>query len=85
MREVPSNSLPRAGELAQSVYGLGANPRMRAIVRRVNLVGKAVSFLLPLVTILMLRSPVIQQHYIGFILVADLPCKSAGILGSKRC
>ncbi|KAH7305425.1 hypothetical protein B0I35DRAFT_464707 [Stachybotrys elegans] len=38
--------------------------------------GKTISFLLPLTTILMLRSHVIQQDYVGFILVADLPRES---------
>jgi hypothetical protein len=71
-----------AGELAQSVYGLGTNTRKRQILRRVNLAGKAISFLLPLTTILMLRSPVIQSHYIGFILIADLPLMLSLAIGS---
>lgn len=69
--------LCRAGELAQSVYGLNSKPGMRIILRRVNLAGKAMAIVLPLITILLLRVPAIQKVFVVFILIADLPCRFA--------
>ncbi|ORY58485.1 uncharacterized protein BCR38DRAFT_352843 [Pseudomassariella vexata] len=72
-----------AGELAQSVYGLGANSRMRRIWRNVNTGGKAVAVVLPLITILLLRIPAIQHVFVAFILIADLPLMISLAIGSS--
>jgi len=62
-----------AGELAQSVYGLNNRPKTRRVLKKVNITGKAVSFLFPALTILLLRVPSIQANFLGFIMLADLP------------
>lgn len=69
-----SNVISRAGELAQTVYDLNRKKNLRTSLRRINLAGKWISILFPLVTILLLRVPAIQRQFVIFILVADLPC-----------
>lgn len=69
-----SNVICRAGELAQTVYDLGKKKNFKASLRRINVAGKWISILFPLVTILLLRVPAIQQQFVIFILIADLPC-----------
>ncbi|KAI0121322.1 hypothetical protein BJ170DRAFT_588289, partial [Xylariales sp. AK1849] len=71
-----------AFELAQSVYGLSAKPRLKYILRRLNVAGKWIAVLLPLVTILLLRAPAIQDVFIVFILIADLPLMLSLAIGS---
>lgn len=66
--------LYRAGELAQTVYDLRGKNSLKTLLRRINLAGKWISILFPLMTILFLRVPAIQKQFIIFILVADLPC-----------
>ncbi|KAK8024910.1 hypothetical protein PG990_002733 [Apiospora arundinis] len=71
-----------AGELAQTVYGLSAKRRLRPLLRRINTVGKWTSIMFPMVTILMLRLPALQAHFIVFILIADLPLMLSLLIGS---
>ncbi|KAI1841801.1 hypothetical protein JX265_009410 [Neoarthrinium moseri] len=71
-----------AFELAQSVYGLSANPKLKPILRKINAVGKAFSILFPLLTILMLRASAIQRVFVVFILLADLPLMLSLAIGS---
>lgn len=59
-----------AGYLAQSS---GARSKWKKILNRVNRAGKVFSVVFPLTTILMLRIPQVQQNFILFILLADLP------------
>ncbi|KAL2209794.1 hypothetical protein CC79DRAFT_1380030 [Sarocladium strictum] len=63
----------RAAFLAQSVYGLSGRSRLKVILRRINKGGKIVAMLFPLTTILLLRIPQIQENFVVFILIADLP------------
>ncbi|KAK8040001.1 hypothetical protein PG993_008412 [Apiospora rasikravindrae] len=71
-----------AGELAQTVYGLSAKRRLRPLLRRINTVGKWVSIMFPMVTILLLRLPTLQAYFLVFILVADLPLMISLAIGS---
>ncbi|KAK8086098.1 glycoside hydrolase [Apiospora phragmitis] len=71
-----------AGELAQTVYGLSAKLRLRPLLQRINTVGKWISILFPMVTIVLLRLPALQAHFIIFILIADLPLMISLAIGS---
>lgn len=68
-----ANVFCRAGELAQTVYDLNRRNSLKTILRRINLAGKWISVLFPLVTILLLRVRAIQRQFVIFILIADLP------------
>ncbi|KAJ9136873.1 Glycoside hydrolase [Pleurostoma richardsiae] len=68
--------------LAQSVYGLTELSTLKRRLRTVNNVGKAVAVLFPLITILLLRAPAIQAHFVLFILLADLPLMVSLAIGS---
>lgn len=65
----------RAAQLAQSVYGLLEQSKLKRILRVFNNVGKGVSVGLPLITILSLRSSALHSDLFAFLLVADLPCE----------
>ncbi|KAK7978454.1 hypothetical protein PG996_004503 [Apiospora saccharicola] len=71
-----------AGELAQTVYGLSAKRRLRPLLHRINTVGKWISILFPMVTILLLRLPALQAYFLVFILIADLPLMISLAIGS---
>ncbi|KAG9256929.1 uncharacterized protein F5Z01DRAFT_672154 [Emericellopsis atlantica] len=62
-----------AASLAQSVYGLSSRPKLKNILRRINRGGKLAAILFPLVTTLLLRVPQVQDKFVSFILLADLP------------
>ncbi|ROT40813.1 hypothetical protein SODALDRAFT_272888 [Sodiomyces alkalinus F11] len=62
-----------AAALAQSVYGLSSLPKFKVILPRINRGGKIFAMLFPLTTILLLRIPAVQDNFIIFILLADLP------------
>jgi hypothetical protein len=62
-----------AFELAQSVYGLSSKPHLRPLLRKINSWSKALAVLFPMVTILLLRVPAVQEIFVLFILLADLP------------
>ncbi|KAH8647294.1 hypothetical protein BX600DRAFT_555519 [Xylariales sp. PMI_506] len=65
--------LVMAFELAQSVFGLSARHKLKTTLRRINAGGKAFAILFPAVTILILRAPAVQNVFVLFILLADLP------------
>ncbi|KAK0390003.1 hypothetical protein NLU13_3576 [Sarocladium strictum] len=70
-----------AAYLAQSVYGLSAQSRLKVMLRRINDGGKIFAMLFPLTTILLLRVPQIQNHFVVFILIADLPLMLSLLFG----
>ncbi|KZL83170.1 hypothetical protein CI238_04511 [Colletotrichum incanum] len=59
--------------LAQSVYKLNERGKLKRLLNRLNAAGKIIAVLFPLCTILSLRIPALQDQFIPFILVADLP------------
>ncbi|KXJ87054.1 hypothetical protein Micbo1qcDRAFT_167787 [Microdochium bolleyi] len=71
-----------ACELAQSVYGLSNKPSARRWLAKVNIAGKAISFVFPAITILTLRSPALHDNFFAFILLADLPLMISLAIGS---
>ncbi|KAH7021386.1 uncharacterized protein B0I36DRAFT_334366 [Microdochium trichocladiopsis] len=71
-----------ASELAQSVYGLSNRPRTRQVFKRINIAGKAISFIFPAITILTLRAPSLHSNFVAFILLADLPLMISLACGS---
>ncbi|KAH7021281.1 uncharacterized protein B0I36DRAFT_334181 [Microdochium trichocladiopsis] len=71
-----------AGELAQTLYGFDAKPRLKRVCRKINQAGRGVAIILPLFTTLMLRLPEVRAHILSFLLVADLPLMLSMTLGS---
>ncbi|KAI1343747.1 hypothetical protein F5Y15DRAFT_177170 [Xylariaceae sp. FL0016] len=71
-----------ASELAQTLYGFDAKPRWKHKLRTINVAGKYISMILPLITILLLRVPQIQGIFVLFIILADIPLMLSLTLGS---
>lgn len=65
-----------AAELCQLTYQVGERRTIRVMFRKLHTAGKLISWLLPLMTILMLRIPSLKESFLAFILIADLPCQS---------
>lgn len=65
----------RAAELCQLTYQVGERRKIRQIFRKLHAAGKFVSWLLPMATILCLRIPSLKYNFVGFLLIADLPCQ----------
>lgn len=65
-----------AAELCQLTYQVGERRAIRLMFRKLHTAGKLISWLLPLITILMLRIPSLKDSFVAFILIADLPCQS---------
>lgn len=65
-----------AAELCQLTYQVGERRTIRVMFRKLHTAGKLISWLLPLITILMLRIPSLKESFVAFILIADLPCQS---------
>lgn len=65
-----------AAELCQLTYQVGERRTIRVMFRKLHTAGKLVSWLLPLMTILMLRIPSLKESFVAFILIADLPRQS---------
>lgn len=64
-----------AAELCQLTYQVGERRAIRVMFRKLHTAGKLISWLLPLMTILMLRIPSLKESFVAFILIADLPCQ----------
>lgn len=64
-----------AAELCQLTYQVGERRAIRLMFRKLHTAGKLISWLLPLMTILMLRIPSLKESFVAFILIADLPCQ----------
>lgn len=62
-----------AAELCQLTYQVGEQRTIRVMFRKLHTAGKLISWLLPLMTILMLRIPSLKASFLAFILIADLP------------
>ncbi|KAK9422753.1 hypothetical protein SUNI508_00616 [Seiridium unicorne] len=60
-----------AFSLMSSVYGWTSKRQWRKTFSRINIVGKIISVVLPLVTICLLQVRVIQETYVAFLIVAD--------------
>lgn len=76
----------RALELCQLTYQVGERRKIRHILRNAHTAGKFISWILPLMTILCLRIPSLKKNLVGYILVADLPCRyTAGTHPPIQC
>lgn len=71
-----------AAELCQLTYQVGERSTVRVMFRKLHTAGKLVSWLLPLMTILMLRIPSLKESFVAFILIADLPLMISLAIGS---
>ncbi|KAK2595868.1 hypothetical protein N8I77_013660 [Diaporthe amygdali] len=71
-----------AAELCQLTYQVGERRTIRVMFRKLHTAGKLVSWLLPLMTILMLRIPSLKETFVAFILIADLPLMISLAIGS---
>ncbi|KAF3020517.1 hypothetical protein E8E14_002812 [Neopestalotiopsis sp. 37M] len=60
-----------AFSLLASVYGWSFKPRWRKTFARINIIGKIVSVVLPLITICLLQVRAIQESYVAFLIIAD--------------
>ncbi|KAK6194236.1 Chromosome transmission fidelity protein 18 [Pestalotiopsis sp. IQ-011] len=60
-----------AFSLLASVYGWSFKPRWRKTFARINIAGKIMSVVLPLITICLLQVRAIQESYVAFLVVAD--------------
>ncbi|KAK2026271.1 hypothetical protein LX32DRAFT_665421 [Colletotrichum zoysiae] len=72
-----------ATALAQSVYKLNERGKLKRMLTKVNAAGKIIAAVFPLCTILSLRIPALQQQFVPFILVADLPLMLSLAVGSS--
>ncbi|KXJ86772.1 hypothetical protein Micbo1qcDRAFT_198217 [Microdochium bolleyi] len=70
-----------AAELAQTLYGFDAKPRLKRAGRKFNQAGRAVAIVLPLFTTLLLRLNEIRANILIFLLMADLPLMLSLTLG----
>ncbi|KAH9887770.1 hypothetical protein F4778DRAFT_418487 [Xylariomycetidae sp. FL2044] len=61
-----------AFSLTQSVYGWSAKPHLRRTFKYINVAGKVVSVVLPVVMISLLQVESVRHTFIGFLLVADI-------------
>ncbi|KAL1860245.1 hypothetical protein Daus18300_009299 [Diaporthe australafricana] len=71
-----------AAELCQLTYQVGEQRTIRVMFRKLHTAGKLISWLLPLMTILMLRIPSLKESFVAFILIADLPLMISLAIGS---
>ena len=71
-----------AAELCQLTYQVGERRKIRRIFRKLHVAGKFISWLFPLITILILRIPSLKDSFVAFILVADLPLMISLAIGS---
>ncbi|KAH6659227.1 hypothetical protein BKA67DRAFT_8593 [Truncatella angustata] len=60
-----------AFSLMASVYGWSSRPRWRKTFACINIVGKIVSVILPLITICLLQVKIIQKNFVAFLIIAD--------------
>ncbi|KAL2288629.1 hypothetical protein FJTKL_03325 [Diaporthe vaccinii] len=71
-----------AAELCQLTYQVGERRAIRLMFRKLHTAGKLISWLLPLMTTLMLRIPSLKESFVAFILIADLPLMISLAIGS---
>lgn len=64
-----------AFSLTASVYGWSAKSTQRRTFSRVNLLGKTVSVVLPIVVVGLLQVQIIQDYRTTFIVIADFQCR----------
>jgi hypothetical protein len=55
----------------QSVYGWSDRPQLSGILFRVNIAGKIISVILPVVMISLLQLNIVQSTLIGYLAIAD--------------
>lgn len=70
------------------MYGLTQKRSTRRILRKVNAAGKVTAIIIPLIIILLLRTPPVQQNPLTFTVITDIPCRSntgLGIVWSTDC
>ncbi|KAI1859333.1 hypothetical protein JX265_010336 [Neoarthrinium moseri] len=71
-----------ASELTQSVYGFMHKRSTRKTLRKVNAAGKIVAIILPLIIILLLRTPPVQKSQLTFTVLTDVPLGLSMGIGS---
>ncbi|CAJ2512791.1 Uu.00g009100.m01.CDS01 [Anthostomella pinea] len=61
-----------AFSLTQSVYGWSTKPHLRLTLKHIQLAGKVISIVLPIVMISLLQAKAVRSSFIAFLLIADI-------------
>lgn len=69
-----ANNPTRAFSLTQTVYGWRDQPKLRSTLLKVNIAGKFISVLLPMVQIGLQQVVAIQKSYIGYMILCNALC-----------